>query len=84
MMTYTTKLAAGTGFYMTSPLGPEINSNLKSARDLNWKEMSGPLRERNRNVPTKVRMARRLKEGKEQLHFCAFTHSSSGEKLHAQ
>jgi len=38
-MAYTTKRAAGTGFYLTSPLGPERSRNLKSAKELNWKEL---------------------------------------------
>lgn len=38
-MTYTAKLAAGSGFYLTSPLGPKICCNLKFAKDLNWKEL---------------------------------------------
>lgn len=38
-MTYTTELAAGTGFYPTSPLGPEKSHNLKFAKDLSWKEL---------------------------------------------
>lgn len=57
------QIAAGTGFYPTYPLGPEISHNLKFAGDLNWKGLKQSAEGTNRNVPTKVRIARRLKKG---------------------